>query len=125
MREEIIHWQKQAESDFRKAEILFQNSEYDGAAFYSQQSVEKALKAVILLKTNEKAEGHSLVYLGKTAKAPENFFSGFKRLSPQYFLSRYPDASEEIPYELYDQKSAQEFLSFAKEVLEWTKKQLR
>ncbi len=124
MREEITHWWKQAESDLRKAEVLFKSGDYDGVAFYSQQSVEKALKAIILFKTNEKAEGHSLVYLGKIAKAPEDFFSGFKKLSPQYFLSRYPDASEEIPYELYDQENTKEFLVFARRILEWIKKQL-
>ena len=124
MREEIIHWWKQAQSDFHKAEVLNKGKQYDGVAFYCQQAVEKALKAVILLKTKEKTEGHSLVYLGQKSGIPERFFSGLKKLSPQYFLSRYPDASEEIPYELYDESSAKEFLSSAREVLEWTMKQL-
>lgn len=101
MKEEILHWWKQAERDFHKADVLYQSGDYDGVAFYSQQAVEKALKAVILYTTKEKTEGHSLVYLGKTSQVPADFFVGLRKLSPQYFLSRYPDASEEIPYELY------------------------
>ena len=124
MREEIIHWWKQAQSDFCKAEVLNEGKQYDGVAFYCQQAVEKALKAVILLKTKKETGGHSLGYLGQKSGIPERFFSGLKKLSPQYFLSRYPDASEEIPYELYDESSAKEFLSLAREVLGWTMKQL-
>ncbi|MEK6937675.1 MAG: HEPN domain-containing protein [Nanoarchaeota archaeon] len=125
MREEIEHWWKQAENDLQKAEVLFKSENYDGVAFYSQQATEKALKAVILYLTKEKVVGHSLFYLGKQAKVPDEFLSELKKLSPQYFLSRYPDASEEIPYELYDHKIAQSFLEIAKKVLEWTKKQLK
>ncbi len=124
MREEIEHWWKQAQKDFHKAEVLFHSKDYDGVAFYSQQAAEKSLKAVILFKTKEKAEGHSLIYLGKSAEVPDPFHSSLKKLSPQYFLSRYPDASQEIPYELYDEKSAQEFMDTAQKVLQWTEKQL-
>ncbi len=38
---ESIAWIKKAESDLRKAKILFQAGEYDGALFYSQQTAEK------------------------------------------------------------------------------------
>ncbi len=125
MREEIEHWWKQALNDFKKAEVLFVSKNYDGVAFYCQQTTEKALKSVILLLTKQKAVGHSLYYLGKEAKIPSSYFSELKRLSPQYFLSRYPDASEEIPYELYDEKIAAEFIQIAKRVLEWTEKQFK
>lgn len=84
MREEILHWWKQAERDFHKADVLYKSRDYDGVAFYSQQAVEKALKAIILCTTKEKAEGHYLVYLGKTSKVPNDFFVGLRKLSPQY-----------------------------------------
>lgn len=48
MRIEIENWLRQAEADLRKARILAQNEAFDGAVFYSQQSVEKALKALSL-----------------------------------------------------------------------------
>ncbi len=125
MRQEIKNWWEQAKNDFQKAKVLYQSGNYDGVAFYCQQAAEKALKAVIILKTKEKTEGHSLIYLGKVAKIPPEFASSLRRLSPQYFLSRYPDASEDIPFTLYDQKSADEFIDTAQKVLKWTEKQLQ
>jgi HEPN domain-containing protein len=124
MRQEVKNWWEQSKKDLHKAEVLYKTDDYDGVAFYCQQSVEKALKAVIILKTKENVFGHSLVHLGKTAKITPDFSTGLRKLSPQYFLSRYPDASEEVPFELYDKATADEFLSIARGVLEWTEKQL-
>ncbi|MBD3203413.1 HEPN domain-containing protein [Candidatus Woesearchaeota archaeon] len=94
MRREISNWWKQGLNDFEKAKILFENNKYDGSAFFCQQAVEKSLKALILNNSKEKfIEGHSLIYLGKKANIPNKFFSGLKKLSPQYFISRYPDVT--------------------------------
>ncbi|MBI4441996.1 MAG: HEPN domain-containing protein [Acidobacteria bacterium] len=126
MRKEIQNWWEQAEKDLEKAQWLYTGRHFDGTALYCQQAVEKALKALILLRTKEKRiEGHSLVYLGKSAKVPAHFVPALKKLSPQYFISRYPDMTEEAPYELYDEILAKEFLSIASEVLQWTKQQLK
>ncbi len=96
MRKEIENWWKQGNNDLEKAKVLFKSKNYDGTSFYCQQAVEKTLKALILLKSKEKnIEGHSLVYLGKVANLPKEYFSGLKKLSPQYFISRYPDITEE------------------------------
>jgi len=125
MRKEIQNWWRQAEKDLEKAQWLSAGEHFDGTALYSQQAVEKALKALLLRTTKEKRiEGHSLVYLGKAAKVPARFLPGLKKLSPQYFISRYPDVTEEAPYELYDEALAKEFLSIATEVLKWIKQQL-
>jgi HEPN domain-containing protein len=126
MRKEIENWWKQGKNDLEKAKVLFKSKNFDGTSFFCQQAVEKTLKALILSKTKEKnIEGHSLVYLGKRAKLPKSFFSGLKKLSPQYFISRYPDVTEEVPYELYDEKLAKEFLDIAEEVIKWIEKQLQ
>lgn len=125
MRKEIENWWKQGRNDLDKAKVLFKSKNFDGTAFYCQQAVEKSLKALILLKTKEKKiEGHSLVYLGKVVKLPESYFSGLKKLSPQYFISRYPDVTEEVPYELYDENLAKEFLDIAEGMIKWIEKQL-
>lgn len=126
MRKEIENWWKQAEEDYNTALFNFRGKKFYMTAFLCQQSVEKALKALILYKTKEKnIESHSLVYLGKEAGLPNNFFTGLKKLSPQYVLSRYPDVSEEVPYELYDENLTKEFLDITKKILEWIRKQLR
>lgn len=126
MRKEIENWWKQGKNDVEKAKVLFTSKNYDGASFFCQQAVEKTLKALILYKSKEKnTEGHSLIYLGKLAGIPEHFFSGLKKLSPQYFISRYPDVTEEVPYELYDEKLAKEFMGIAEEVVKWIEKRLQ
>lgn len=126
MRKEIENWWKQGKNDFEKANVLFKSGNFDGTAFFCQQSVEKTLKALILLKTKEKrVEGHSLIHLGKMAGLPQSYFSDLKKLSPQYFISRYPDVTEDVPYELYDEKLAREFLNIADEVIKWIEKQLQ
>ncbi len=126
MRKEIENWWKQGNNDLEKAAVLYRSKNYDGTAFYCQQAVEKTLKALILEKTREtNVEGHSLIYLGKMAKIPEEYFSGLKKLSPQYFIARYPDLTEEVPYELYDENNAKEFLNIAQEVIKWIEKRLK
>lgn len=126
MRKEILNWWEQAEKDLEKAQWLCTGKHFDGTALYCQQAVEKALKALILLTTKEKRiEGHSLVYLGKVAKIPPRFFPGLKKLSPQYFISRYPDMAEEAPYELYDEELASEYLSIATGVLKWIRQRIK
>jgi len=61
MREEVENWLKQSQADLRKAEILFNSREFDGAVFFCQQSVEKALKAVAIAKLRESQKGHSII----------------------------------------------------------------
>ena len=125
MRKEIENWWLQAKNDLKKAEVLFKSTYFDGCAFFCQQSVEKSLKSFILSKTRVKSfEGHSLIALGKTAGVPESFYPGLKKLSPHYFLSRYPDVTEDVPYELYDQKNTLELLHLARGIVRWISQQI-
>lgn len=115
-------WLKQAEEDLITAESMIEKKRYYASAFFSQQAAEKALKASILKKKREEKTTHSLVYLGKEADIPQKFMEPLRRLSPQYFLARYPDASDELPIDLYSEQSAQEFLTTAREVIAWVNK---
>jgi len=65
MRQEILNWLRQAESDMDKAQVLSRNKNYDGAVFYFQQSVEKALKSLFLVKFKEIPKGHSIIYFAQ------------------------------------------------------------
>ena len=125
MRKEVINWLKQANKDFEVAEKTLHLNEYYSVVFWCQQAVEKGLKALVLEKNKEKIIGHSLIKLGKEAHIPKDFISKLKKLSPQYFFARYPDASEDVPYELYDEIITKEFLEIAKEVLAWINNQLK
>ncbi len=65
MHEEAKRWWEQAKDDFEKARILTENKKYDGAAFYCQQAVEKALKAVYIQQNQNLIRVHDLVFLAK------------------------------------------------------------
>ncbi len=48
MEEEIRNWWKQAKKDLETANYLYKGERYEESAVFSQQSVEKALKALIM-----------------------------------------------------------------------------
>ncbi|MEM2918090.1 MAG: HEPN domain-containing protein [Candidatus Altiarchaeota archaeon] len=50
MTNEVETWLKQAVEDLETANILYKNKKYKAAAFYCQQAVEKAFKAVSIKK---------------------------------------------------------------------------
>ena len=85
MRQEISNWWRQAKKDLEVAEKNYEFKEYYACAFFSQQAVEKSLKALILTQTKQKVEGHSLVYLGKTAKVPEIIYQTLRSLAHNTF----------------------------------------
>ncbi|MCA9487979.1 MAG: HEPN domain-containing protein [Nanoarchaeota archaeon] len=125
MRQEIRNWWEQAKKDLITAKNSSKMKDYYASAFWCQQSVEKSLKALILHKFREKfIPEHSLVRLGQKVKIPKDYLKDLKKLSPQYFLARYPDATEEMPYELYEEETVKEFIEISEKILKWIKNQL-
>ena len=51
-------WLRAAQNDLETAKVLLNNKQYNACAFYSQQTAEKALKA-LLFSMNQTAWGHS------------------------------------------------------------------
>lgn len=100
MREEIKNWLKQSEADFKKTEVLFDSKNYDGAVFFSQQAVEKALKSLCIKELGEIPKGHSIIYLAKLVKIPKEMDSGIRDLNPEYLITRYPDMAAGTPAEM-------------------------
>ncbi|HLD10635.1 MAG TPA: HEPN domain-containing protein [Candidatus Nanoarchaeia archaeon] len=126
MRKEIENWWKQAKYDLETAKILLKTERYDAASFYCQQTIEKALKAYIL-ETKKESPGpiHSLIKLANEAKIPEKFHKFLKNLSPDYYLARYPDASEELPYLIYKKTEVEENIKMAQEVIKWLETRMK
>jgi HEPN domain-containing protein len=122
MKEEANNWIKQAEADLRKAKILMDNHEFDGTTFYSQQTAEKALKAVIIKTQGKLVKIHDLVILGRMVGLPKSFLEKCEVLSKVYIESRYGFLDNEIPAEKFEEKDVLRFMNIAKEVLEWAKK---
>lgn len=126
MNDIIGRWFAQAKRDFASAKNSFASKDYYIAVFLCQQAVEKALKAQIMqAKRISDVESHSLIYLAKLANLPKQFYPLMRELTPQYTLTRYPGATEEPPFELFDEKKAKEFIEKSQEVISWISRQLK
>lgn len=122
MRKEIENWWIQARKDLQTAQNSFQSKDYYACVFWCQQAVEKALKALCLLRFREIPQGHSILYLSQKVNLPKELLSGIRELNPEYLTTRYPDMVEGVPADLYDEEIAEKHYSTAKKVLQWTER---
>lgn len=125
MKEESRSWLMQAEADFRTAENSLKSKDYYASVFWSQQSIEKCLKAVIINKKGELVKIHDLVILGRRIPLPSDLSNKIKSISGAYIETRYGIIGDEIPAKKFKEEDALEFLKIAKEVLEWVKKMFK
>ena len=120
MEKEVALWLNKAKDDLRVAESNFKTKEIEAAAFFCQQAVEKALKALFLYeKKGIVPQSHSLIYLATNTSIPKKFYSFLKELTPKFIGTRYPDASVDLPSRIYDKQITERLLKQSKEVLQW------
>ena len=91
-------WFEKAAKDLRAAKILYEHAQdehdYGLVAFHCRQTIEKAMKGLILQKSNKLVSGHSLLYLHDyiTDFCPN--FTKFKKdltfVDKFYIDTRYP-----------------------------------
>ena len=90
---EALRWLKQAEKDLSSARNSLESSDYEWACFQSQQSAEKALKAVLYLRGYRKVLTHSIFELvsevGRIDRAFMQLTRQAKVLDGVYISSRY------------------------------------
>lgn len=120
MNEDYKKWLNKANKDLTSASNAIQFSDYELSAFLCQQSVEKALKAMYIKKFNELKKTHDLLFLGTKLELPKDLINVCEELNPFYFITRYPDVSDDICTE----EDANRCLKNAKEVLTWIKKNI-
>ena len=130
----------QATEDIKAANSSMENNHFEWACFQSQQSGEKALKA-LLLALNIDAWGHGLVHLLKewkevTQENPEEFqeidivvfqelIRNCQELDRHYIQPRYPNGfASGYPAEYYNQKIAKEGIIYAKNIIAFVKKEI-
>jgi len=124
---EALLWFRQAEANLRKAlnDIVTRN--WDSAAFRSQQATEKALK-VLLLNAGIASRGRNLLELAEAARVElgvDKVVDDLRGLTVHYAISRYPNAANALPYELYTEGKARDLVERAKRVVNWVKQHLR
>lgn len=97
-------WLEHSSQDLIAAKLLSEADQcYNLAAFHCQQSIEKALKAYILLKSGSLPDGHNLIWLCRQAKKYDkgfqDWFDESVDLNQCYIETRYPaDVYKEITY---------------------------
>ena len=95
-------WLDKAGEDIITAGVLVNNDScYNAAAFHCQQTIEKALKAYILFKSNVLVDGHNLSWLCQRAARYNAIFRDWMdrctALNHCYIQTRYP---ADLPVEL-------------------------
>ena len=119
MREETTNWWKQALIDLETAEKTLEIGIYYTSVFYSQLAVEKGLKALYIEKNRRlPAHTHNLLTLGRAVNLPKELFRLLYDLNPEFFVTRYPDAANGVPAEMFDEESAHVHLDKARKVVE-------
>ena len=95
MRREIYLWLKSAEEDISDDELFFNNSRYFRTAFFSQQAVEKYLKAFLAFHNIPFGKTHNIAKLIEMCSRIDGDFEYLfeidaDRLYPIGITIRYP-----------------------------------
>ena len=123
-KEEVKRWLQLAKDDLKSAQVNFQSKQYYVCVFLCQQSVEKALKSLLIKKTGTLIKIHDLVILGKKVGLPEYLLEKCDKLNTVYIDTRYGDVGGELPSKKFTKPVSQEFLKMGKEIVKWLKKQI-
>lgn len=117
---------KQADRDLQNARKNLGIEAYEVAAFLAQQAVEKYLKGTWVLSRKEPApHTHSLTELGDGLGVSAELRRHLADLTSDYTVSRYPDAANAVPYELYDEVTARTKVDNADAVIAWLRRKIR
>jgi len=121
-------WLHQAERDLRVAETDAAAGYHEWAAFASQQSAEKAVKALVQ-SLHGAARGHAIAQilrrLPESVKPPEAILEAALALDRVYVTPRYPNAFPSgSPGDYFNEKSSQELISHARRILEFCRSQI-
>lgn len=125
MRKEVERLLRQADRDLENARKILAIGAYEVSAFLAQQAVEKYLKGMwVLLKKEPAPHTHSLTELGDGLGVPPEQRRRLADLTPDYTVSRYPNAANAVPYELYDEATGRAKVTEAEEVIQWLRSRI-
>ncbi len=112
----------QARADVATAVTLLDAGVYYASVFFSQQSAEKALKAVALEKEHKNPKGHHLIQIANSVGAPIEVMNAAAELNAEFLATRNPDVVDGVPAQMYDQESARVHLKAAQTILNWVRR---
>ena len=123
VRREVLLWLEAAREDLEDAEIAIERRRWFRAAFFAQQAVEKALKALYpLVLRREPPKIHTVTELYKELrrggfKLPPRLEEALYVFNKYYTVTRYPDAANGPPSESVDREEALRAYRLAVEVV--------
>ncbi|MCS7136852.1 MAG: HEPN domain-containing protein [Candidatus Caldarchaeum sp.] len=124
MRREASLWLESAKEDLFDSRDALTRSRFFRAAFFAQQAVEKALKALYFVVRNENPpQIHTVTELYSQLKQagfslPPQLEEQLYVLNKYYTVTRYPDAANGLPSESVDRIEAERAFKLAAEVVE-------
>jgi HEPN domain-containing protein len=98
---------------------------YDVAAFLAHQSVEKLMKSTFAYQGKKIPKTHYIDELARELELGENIIDDVLDLTVDYTFARYPDVSQHIPYEEYDEEIAKDKVARARKIFHEVKKKCR
>jgi len=126
MRREAGNWFRQSTADMRTARDCLRAGNYYAAAFFSQQAVEKALKAYFIIQREDvPPRTHNLLDICLELEVPEEFLTTARELTPEFIITRYPNAAGGVPAELYDVRTATGIVEKAERFFRWIETKIR
>ncbi|WP_291998617.1 HEPN domain-containing protein [Caldivirga sp.] len=129
MREEVYKWLQQAFDDLATAKDMVATGHYYAAAFWAQQSADKALKALALslgkvLRTHDLSEILNTIH-EESGLPIDDVKQDANKLTIHYVVSRYPNAANAIPSRIYSRDDAEDLVRRAEKVIQWVRQNLR
>ena len=131
MRREALLWLRAGWEDLFDAELMLEEGRWFRAAFFAQQAVEKALKALYpVVAGREPPRLHNVVELyrglrGLGFRLPGELEEKLYRLNKYYTVTMCPDAANGLPSESVDSEEAREAVGVARRVLELVEEVVR
>jgi len=121
-------WVRAGREDLADAEDALNRGRWFRAAFFAQQAVEKALKALFFVVRREEpprirtvTELYAMLKESGFALPPE-LEQQLYILNKYYTVTRYPDAANGLPSESVDRVEAERAYKLAKEVVEYVER---
>ena len=129
MREEARRLWLQALEDLETAKVLLQAKRYYAAVFFAQQAAEKALKAAYIeVRREEPPRTHNLLelltLLGVKPDTEPELVDAAMDLTPEYVVTRYPNAANGVPAQLYNERIAKEHVDKARLLIDYCRRLL-
>jgi len=124
MREETTEWLASAAEDLDAAKVLYDAAHYHAMALHAQQSVEKALKGLLVERTGElPARTHDLRRIGTEVSIPADMLVRLVEMYAYYLAGRYPGTAHGDA-QIRAMEEATAAMATARETLAWTREQL-